>query len=75
MAKLFANSGNPDHMPHSLASDLSLHCLSVTLLGVSRLKWVIGIFVFKLSRCENIHFGSPHTSLLYSLYYLVLCDH
>ena len=40
MAKLFANRGDPDHMLHSVASDMDLHCLPVTLLGVSRLKWV-----------------------------------
>ena len=40
MAKLFANNGDPDQMPHSLASDLGLHYLPDTLLGVSRLKWV-----------------------------------
>ena len=40
MAKLFANSGDPDQMPHSAASDLGLHCLPFTLLGVSRLQWV-----------------------------------
>ena len=42
MAKLlnFANSGDPDQMPHSAASDLGLHCLPITLLGVSRLQWV-----------------------------------
>ena len=33
MAKLFANSGDPDQMPHSVASDLVLHCLSITLFG------------------------------------------
>ena len=33
MAKLFANSGDPDQMPHSVASDLGLHFLPVTLLG------------------------------------------
>ena len=26
-------------MLHSAASDLGLHCLQITLLGVSRLKW------------------------------------
>ena len=36
MIELFANSGDPDH---STASDLGLHCLPVTLLGVSRLQW------------------------------------
>ena len=40
MVELFANSGDPDQMPHSAASDLGLHCLPVTLLRVSRLQWV-----------------------------------
>ena len=35
MVDLFANSGDPDETPHSEASDLGLHCLPVTLLGVS----------------------------------------
>ena len=40
MAKLFANSGDPDQTPRSAASDLGPHCLPITLLGVSRLQWV-----------------------------------
>ena len=40
MAKLFANSGDPDQTPRSAASDLGLHCLPITLLRVSRLQWV-----------------------------------
>ena len=40
MVELFANSGDPDQMPHSMASDLGLHCLPITLLGVSRLQWI-----------------------------------
>ena len=40
MVELFANSGDPDQMPHSAASDLGLHCLPITLLGVSRLHLV-----------------------------------
>ena len=40
MAKLFANSEDPDQTPRSAASDLGLHCLPVTLLRVSRLQWV-----------------------------------
>ena len=40
MAKLFANSGDPDQTLRSAASDLGLHCLPVTLLRVSRLQWV-----------------------------------
>ena len=35
LAKPFANSGKPDQMPHSAASDLGLHCLPITLLRVS----------------------------------------
>ena len=34
MAKLFANSGDPDQTPCSAASDLGLHCLPITLLRV-----------------------------------------
>ena len=40
MVELFANSGDPDQMPHSVASDLGPHCLPVTRLGVSSLQWV-----------------------------------
>ena len=37
----YANSVDPEQMLHpAAASDLGLHCLPVTLLGVSRLKWV-----------------------------------
>ena len=39
MAELFATSGDPDQAPRSVASDLGLHCLQITLLGVSRLQW------------------------------------
>ena len=34
---MFANSGDPDQMPRSAASDMGLHCLPVTGLGVSSL--------------------------------------
>ena len=37
MGKLFANNGHPDQTPRSAASDLGLHCLSITLLGVKPL--------------------------------------
>ena len=40
MAKLFANSGDPDQMPYSAASDLGLHCLPINLLRVFWLQWV-----------------------------------
>ena len=35
MIELFVNSGDPDLMPHSGASDLGLHCLPITLFSVS----------------------------------------
>ena len=37
MVELFANSGYPDQTACSAASDLGLHCLPVTRIGVSRL--------------------------------------
>ena len=40
MAKVFANSGNPDQMLHSVASGLGQHCWLIPLLGVFRLIWV-----------------------------------
>ena len=45
MFELFVNSGDPDQMQCSAASDLSLHCLPITLLGVSRLQWVNTVFL------------------------------
>ena len=40
MVELFANSGNPDLMPHSATSDLGLHYLTITLLvGYNGLKY------------------------------------
>ena len=38
MVELFENSGDPDQTPHSVVSDLGLHCLPITLLEVSRLQ-------------------------------------
>ena len=35
MVELFANSGDPDQTPRYAASDLGLHCLPNTPLGVS----------------------------------------
>ena len=47
MVERFADSGDPDQMPHSAASDLGLHCLPITLLGVSSLQWVsIAIVIY-----------------------------
>ena len=40
-AKLFANSEDPDKMPHSVASDLGLHCLPVTVLVSEKTKFCL----------------------------------
>ena len=40
MVELSPNSGDPDKMPHSAVTDLCLHGLLVTRLGVSSLQWV-----------------------------------
>ena len=35
-----ANSVDPDQAPHSAASDLSLHCLTMSLLWETGYKWI-----------------------------------
>ena len=43
MVKLFANRGDPDQTSSAsfvILRRLGLHCLPITLLGVSRLQWV-----------------------------------
>ena len=50
MARLFANSGDPDQLPFSAASDLDLHSLPINLLGISRLKWVKCLDLLQLTR-------------------------
>ena len=52
MAKLFADSGDPDQTPSSAASDLGLHCLPSTLLRVSRLQWVKGNEFTSRDNCQ-----------------------
>ena len=56
MAEAFANSKDPDQTPPSAVSDLGLHCLPNTLLGVSQLQWVdkhISYFSMKTCHYEN----------------------
>ena len=43
-------------MPHSTASDLGVQCLLITLLGVSRIKWV------------NIKYAFGESALVYHRY-------
>ena len=40
MVEQFTNSGDPNQMPHSAVSDLGLHYMPITLLGVFRLQKV-----------------------------------
>ena len=55
MVELFANIEDPDQMPRSVASDLGLHCLPTTFLGVSRLQWVKGKgYTFMRDNCLNM---------------------
>ena len=54
MAKIFANRRDPDSTPHSVASDLGLHCLPITLLGVPRLQWVNNT-VMKTGNCARLN--------------------
>ena len=56
MAKLFANSGDPDRMLHSAASDYSLHCLLVIFFGLQTMK-LLEAPTFRYFRlCDlNIH--------------------
>ena len=53
-AELSANSGDSDQMLHSATSDLSLHCLPLTLLVISRLKWFI-FFHLYIDEIRDIH--------------------
>ena len=58
MIELFANSGDPDQMPCSAASDLGLRCLPVTLLGVSSLQWFkcSSAFMYLNMKFQNVYF-------------------
>ena len=55
MIELFANSGDPEQTPSSAASDLGLHCLPTTLLGVSRLQLVKNVAFTELLVSENMY--------------------
>ena len=71
MVELFANSGDPDQMPHSAASDLGLHCLAITLLGISRLQWVnvLLCLVGAVRYCE--HIVGEETAGCFAFHYVV----
>ena len=56
MVELFTNSGDPDQTLNSAASDLGLHCLRITLLGVARLQWVKRNLLLFLSEGFSVRF-------------------
>ena len=61
MVELFANSGDPDQMLLSVASDLGLHCLQVTHLGSKLLNGL---------KCPNTEDKTvQHSSVLFSSWY------
>ena len=65
MAQIFANSGDPNQMPHSAASDLGLHCLVITLLEVSQLQWVkIYVVGTHLKHFTNTHLHNKNRKRL-----------
>ena len=66
MVELFANSGDSDQTPRSAAYDQGLHCLPVTILGVSRLQWV-KVYNVKTSRLYSADWFIPG-----SKFYIVL---
>ena len=74
MAKLLANSGDPDQMLHSVVSDLGLHCLPITFSGVSELKLVNRNYFTELvllsSQPIRVIF-TPDNIFLISLIYVV----
>ena len=75
MAKLFANSGDPDQTPRSMESDLGLHCLLITLLRVFWLQWdkqqthiLLGLIHFFVKNCVS---GYSYKG---DNFYLKVCD-
>ena len=59
MAKVFANSRDPDQTPRAAASDMGLHCLPITLLRVSRQQWVK--ILYRHVFCRNKIYFVFHT--------------
>ena len=69
MAELYANSGDLDQTPRSVAFDLCLHCLPITLLGVPRLQRVKCAKV--IAKQDNIYLFERENSELFSYCHLL----
>ena len=52
-----ANSGNPDQTPHSVASDLGLHCLPMSHKKDARHTWINNAIIL-LSHKSSRNLGS-----------------
>ena len=84
MAKLFANSGDPDQMPHSVASDLGLHCLpmwhliwvctvcQILFFGVFRPKWINVKSQLTLYKHQAKFVAEDILKFLFFLFYFIL---
>ena len=72
MAKLFANSGDPDQMLHSAASDLGPHCLPLTLLRVSHYNGLNNRIFQRRDPLEILNKSKPENSTSVSLTLVLL---
>ena len=52
--KLQANSGDPDQMPHSVASDLGLHYLRMSHKKDARYMFKMQLFCLSHKSCRNL---------------------
>ena len=70
MAKLFANSGDPDQMPHDAASDLGLHCLPIIFSGSLDLNGLTCIPSLQGNKetVSHVHFYFEYLSFVLLLY-------
>ena len=77
MAEVFSNSEDTNQMPHSVVSDLGLHCLPITFLGVFRLQWVneYSQCIFSWIKEEKCHYCSFGKSAFSGAMYLLTCSH
>ena len=72
ISELNANSVDPDQMPHSVASDLGLYCLPMTLLWDARHKWVNIQSIDLLTQLKKILICFSFHNICFS--FLVLSD-
>ena len=74
MHELNVNSVDPDQTPHSVASDLGLYCLLVSLLFDARFKWVKHLKAFIMSSHRGEVTGQDSRYFLMSAYIYISED-